>query len=214
MATHGFFTAESPRSALAADPAEASRFGGMLRGNEVTGMHPGLLTGLALAGANHADEAAVSADPDADDGLLTAEEIGTQNLDGVELVVLSACETGLGKSAAGEGVLGLQRSFQAAGVRTVVASLWNVSDQGTQTLMIEFYKNLWEKKLGKLDALRQAQLTMARSYDAKAGQLRRVEFDNPQPLPAVNSPKEPTVGPRQPLSPQYWAAFVLSGDWR
>ena len=78
-------------------------------------MYPALLSGLALAGANHVGQSDAADASDNRDGILTAEEIGTQNLDGVQLVVLSACETGLGKSAGGEGVLGLQRSFQAAG---------------------------------------------------------------------------------------------------
>ena len=87
-----------------------------------------------------------------DDGILAAEEIGVQNLDGVEIVVLSACESGLGKQASGEGVLGLQRSFQSAGARSVVASLWSVDDAATKTLMVAFYRNLWEKKLPELEA--------------------------------------------------------------
>ena len=90
IATHGFFAPASMPSALAARPRGPSRRGEMFRSSEVAGMNPGLLSGLALAGANHAAEAAVSADPNADDGIFTAEEIGTMNLDGVQLVVLSA----------------------------------------------------------------------------------------------------------------------------
>ena len=86
----------------------------MLLRPELAGLYPGLLSGLALAGANRSDKAGTFLEPDADDGILTAEEIGAQNLDGVELVVLSACETGLGKAAGGEGLLSLQRAFQSA----------------------------------------------------------------------------------------------------
>ena len=86
----------------------------MLGRPEAGGLHPGLLSGLALAGANRAGKPDT---PDADDGILTAEEIATQDLDGVQLVVLSACETGLGQAAGGEGLLGLQRAFQSAGAR-------------------------------------------------------------------------------------------------
>jgi CHAT domain-containing protein len=84
--------------------------------------------------------------------------IESMNLEGVTVVTLSACETGLGKVAGGEGLLGLQRSFQAAGARAVVASLWKVDDQGTQMLMVEFCKNLWEKKVPKLETLREARV--------------------------------------------------------
>ena len=145
------------------------------------------------------------------DGILTAEEIGTQNLDGVQIVVLSACESGLGKQASGEGLLGLQRAFQSAGARSVVASLWSVDDAATKTLMLAFYTNLWEKKLPKLEALRQAQLTMLREYDPQAGQLRGPGAVRPVEPGRLAGAKE-TGG--KSLSPFYWASFVLSGDWK
>ncbi len=78
--------------------------------------------------------------------------------------MLSACETGLGTVAGGEGVFGLQRAFHLAGAQTVVASLWSVNLEATGLLMAEFYKNLWGNKLPKLEALRQAQLTMIKAY--------------------------------------------------
>jgi CHAT domain-containing protein len=90
-------------------------------------------------------------------------------------------------------LLGLQRSFQVAGARSVVASLWQVDDAATQTLMVEFYRNLWERRLPTLDALRQAQLALLR------GDLFR-----PPGAASLDTP----------LPPKYWAAFALSGDWR
>ena len=146
------------------------------------------------------------------DGILTAEEIGTQNLDGVQVVVLSACESGLGKQASGEGVLGLQRSFQSAGARSVVASLWSVDDAATKTLMVAFYTNLWEKKLPKLEALRQAQLTMLRGYDPQAGKLRGPGAERPVDPAKLAAAKEASGA--KSLSPFYWGSFVLSGDWK
>ena len=148
-----------------------------------------------------------------DDGILAAEEIGVQNLNGVEIVVLSACQSGLGKQASGEGVLGLQRSFQSAGARSVVASLWSVDDAATKSLMVEFYKNLWEKKLPKLEALRQAQLTMLREYNPKAGKLRGPGPERPVAPEKLAGAKEVPPGQKS-LSPLYWASFVLSGDWK
>src|SRR6185295_6838993 len=121
-----------------------------------------------------------------DDGYLTAEEVGWLDLSKVELVVLSACETALGKAESGEGLLGLRRAFELAGAKTVVSSLWSVKDESTSRLMQSFYENLWVKKMGRADALRAAQLEML----AK----NRVQFHDP--LPST------------------WGAFVLSGEWR
>ncbi len=193
-------------------PAASARCSGAPWVAQLTGLNPGLLSGLALTGANRAATQAVTNDPEADDGILTAEEIGTMNLDGVNLVMLSACDTALGQTAGGEGLLGLQRAFQSAGARSVVASLWRVDDDATRTLMVEFYKNRWEKKLSKLEALRQAQLKMMRHYDPKSGKLRGAGAFrpvDPAKLAAAQEAARPTT-----LSPRYWAAFVLSGDWR
>ena len=130
--------------------------GDLFQHHTVTGWHPGLLSGLVLAGANQPTE------PDRDDGILTAIEVASLDLTNVDLAVLSACETGLGEVAGGEGILGLQRAFQTAGARSVVAGLWKVPDRATQMLMTRFYENLWDKKMSKLEALRQAQIWMLR----------------------------------------------------
>jgi CHAT domain-containing protein len=192
LATHGFFVQEN----LPPVPAPAgagNRFGEMLRRPEAGGLHPGLLSGLALAGANRAGKPEADG---ADDGILTAEEIATQNLDGVQLVVLSACETGLGQAAGGEGLLGLQRAFQSAGARSVVASLWTVDDEKTRSLMERFYENHWQKNMGVLEALREAQTWLLHGRPDRNW------------VPA-DAPAKSTT-----LSPRFWAAFVLSGDWR
>jgi CHAT domain-containing protein/Tfp pilus assembly protein PilF len=94
-----------------------------------------------------------------EDGLLNAAEIFNLKLN-ADLVVLSACQTGLGKLVRGEGMVGLTRAFMYAGTPTVMVSLWSVSDVSTSTLMGEFYRNLVKEKLGKTEALRKAQLSM------------------------------------------------------
>ena len=193
VATHGFFAPESLRSALKDSTDRGTRLTESNSSQRWVGYPPGLLSGLALAGANRAP------DGDQDDGILTASEVESLDLRGVDLALLSACETGLGNVAGGEGLLGLQRAFQVAGARSVVASLWQVSDDATRALMERFYDNLWQKDLSTLESLREAQLWML-----KEGQHRGlVRLDQPK---ADNEPK------RTP--PFYWAAFILSGDWR
>jgi CHAT domain-containing protein/Tfp pilus assembly protein PilF len=185
LATHGTFADPSVKSVFALENRARAWRSELLFDRQVVGEHPGLLSGLVFAGANRKDKKS--------EAILTALEVGEMELRGVELVVLSACDTGLGLVAGGEGVLGLQRAFQVAGARTTVTSLWKVSDRETQQLMSRFYENLWDKKLSKVEALRQAQLWMLRE-----GNVRGLD------LPADT----------KMLPPRYWAAFVLSGDWR
>jgi CHAT domain-containing protein len=94
-----------------------------------------------------------------EDGLLQAAEIFNLRLE-TDLVVLSACQTGLGKMVRGEGLIGLSRAFMYAGSPSVMVSLWRVSDQSTAILMKEFYTNLVEVEMHKSEALRQAQIEM------------------------------------------------------
>ena len=197
LATHGFFAPESLRSALKDSEDRGSRRNDAGSSERVVGYPPGLLSGLALAGANRPHT------PDQDDGILTASEVENLDLRGVQLVVLSACETGLGEVAGGEGLLGLQRAFQVAGTQTVVASLWPVSDNATRSLMERFYENLLKKEMGTLESLREAQLWMLKEGQER-GLVRINKPEQPDDAPVINS--------RTP--PFYWAAFVVSGDWR
>jgi CHAT domain-containing protein len=210
LATHGFFADPSVHSLLQFTPQDYRRgWHGERIG--LGARSPLVLSGLACAGANRPVKDAETEDG----GILTAEAIAGLNLDGLELAVLSACDTGLGEVAGGEGVFGLQRAFHIAGAQTVIASLWKIDDDATQALMAEFYRNLWQRKLPKLEALRRAQLAMLLHYDAKASRLRApgtpVPVD-PAKLAAARE-KLRTAG-RPPLLPLYWAGFVLSGDWR
>jgi CHAT domain-containing protein len=115
---------------------------------------PLLRSGLALAGANQGK----SGD---DDGVLTALEAAYLDLLGTKLVVLSACDTGVGEVKNGEGVLGLRRALVLAGSESQVMSLWPVSDEAAKDLMIPYYKALQQGE-GRSDALRQVQLRMLR----------------------------------------------------
>lgn len=96
---------------------------------------------------------------DAEDGLLTAEDVSGLDLLDTELVVLSACETGLGEVHVGEGVFGLRRAFVLAGAKTLVMSLWKVPDEQTRELMEDFYRRILSGE-PRADALRDAQLAM------------------------------------------------------
>lgn len=135
------------------------------------------------------------------DGLLTVSKLYSMRLD-TDLVTLSACETGLGKIANGDDVVGLTRGFLFAGAATIVASLWKVDDQATSDLMRAFYTNL--SQTGKLDALRRAQLEIKRQYpppyfwapfqllgNPDGGQY--VAAKAPEPVPPV-APAAPAAG--------------------
>jgi tetratricopeptide (TPR) repeat protein/CHAT domain-containing protein len=101
--------------------------------------NPLLLSGLLLAGANHHGKDAV--DNGIEDGFLSALEVSAMKLEGTNLVVLSACETGIGALESGEGVYGLRRAFLIAGARSVLCTLWQVSDWATADIMKRFYKS-------------------------------------------------------------------------
>jgi len=123
-------------------------------------------------------------------GLLQFSDILDLKLN-ADLVVLSACETGLGKLHDGEGIVGLTRAFIYAGASSAVVSLWKVEDQSTSLLMEHFYRELKSGK-NKAEALRQAKLSLLQA---------QVELK--------------ALGTKHSLAaPFYWAPFILVGDWR
>ena len=153
FATHGFFADPTIQSVLQADPDPLNRL--KREGLSPLARNPLVLPGWPV-GRRNGQSTDMDSIPAGDRGILTAEAIAGLPLKNLDLAVLSACETGLGTVASGEGVFGLQRAFHLAGTRTVIASLWAVRDRATQVLMAELYKNLWEKSLPKLDAMRRA----------------------------------------------------------
>lgn len=153
IATHGYFLEDVEKS--------GSAFGIHL---DNANDNPLLRSGLMLAGAASTLSGARSPNLESNDnGILTAYEAMNMNLEGTQLIVLSACETGLGDVKAGEGVYGLQRAFLVAGADALIMSLWKVDDAATQQLMKNFYTN-WVKLRNKQKAFKQAQLQLMTKY--------------------------------------------------
>jgi CHAT domain-containing protein/Flp pilus assembly protein TadD len=209
LAGHGFFAPPTVLAAGQSDSRERPAVGLLNLESpdeeRAFALNPLLLSGLVLAGANQTDAG----------GILTAEQVLAFDLRGTELLVLSACDTALGRGAGGE-ILGLQRAFHLAGARTVVTSLWRVDDAATAVLMDEFYAQLWQKKLPKLEALRQAQLTVL-AHPERVTQ-RRKELEQElvsRGLKLDKSAELPDKGRIHERShPGLWAGFLLSGASR
>jgi CHAT domain-containing protein/Tfp pilus assembly protein PilF len=154
IATHGFFLPD----AAAAGPAGSNGTRAHSAGGAID--NPLLRSGLAMAGANLRNGGGT------DSGILTALEASGLNLWGTKLVVLSACDTGIGEVRTGEGVYGLRRAFVQAGAETLVMSLWPVSDYVTRELMTGYYERL-KAGAGRAEALRQMQLEMLKRKDRR-----------------------------------------------
>ena len=155
LATHGFFLSEPRPVGVASGSPPNTNTQAATRGISANSKiaNPLLRSGLALANANLRNK------DSSDDGILTALEASGLNLWGTKLVVLSACDTGLGEVRNGEGVYGLRRAFVLAGAESLLMSLWPISDYSTRTLMTGYYKNL-KQGMGRGESLRQVQLEM------------------------------------------------------
>ena len=203
VATHGFFLTDQSRAvetetrqltlklgAAQSDIAAASA--GTPRGENLL-----LRSGLILAGVNQRRSGAN------EDGVLTAAEAAALDLWGTKLVVLSACETGLGDVKNGAGVYGLRRALVLAGSESQVMSLWQVSDTATRDLMQAYYMRLQQGE-GRTEALRQVQLEMLnkKTAQAQSGEQRGI-------LDSLDA-KARTGNYRHPY---YWASFIQSGAW-
>mgnify|MGYP002397612134 CR=1 FL=1 len=158
LATHGYFFPD-PKEAPDTDTRAVSSY--------QQSTHPLIRSGLLMAHSQTAWQGReYSTEPE--DGVLTAYEISRMNLGDTELVVLSACETGLGDIKGNEGVYGLQRAFKIAGVRNLIMSLWNLNDKTSRLFMEEFYKNWLTESRSIREAFRATQLEMKKRYPEDA----------------------------------------------
>jgi CHAT domain-containing protein/tetratricopeptide (TPR) repeat protein len=155
IATHGFFVStQSLPTSLNDTGSQRNSFAGF---NAEDLKNPLRRSGLLFAYCSHAFGDDKGKHNLNEDGILTSEEAQNLHLDKTDLVVLSACETGLGEVKNGEGVYGLQRAFQTAGAKSVLMSLWTVSDNATQELMTLFYENWIHQQMPKRQAFTEAQ---------------------------------------------------------
>ena len=157
FATHGFFLSDDLYPSSASNDRSASldviSIGENRPYSSGNVENPLLRAGLVLTGANNPENSE-------EDGILTALEVSEMNLHNTELVVLSACETGVGKVSSSEGIYGMRRAFSMAGAASQIMSLWQVDDAGTSELMSLFYENLMQNQQSRSEALRNAQLTL------------------------------------------------------
>ena len=172
IATHGFYEPEESKNEILLSDFQISTEDESL-----------LYSGLIFSGANHAWLGNTDLG-NMDDGILTAKEIASMNLQSTDLVVLSACQTGQGKIT-GEGVFGLQRAFKKAGVGTILMTLWEVNDDVTQLLMTSFYDH-YTQGMSKHEALKAAQ-----------EEIKKKEFINEKGIKVSGN------------NPQLWGAFIL-----
>jgi len=179
LATHGFFIRDRCQSSISTflEGSSGTAAPGI---SPVERDSPLLLAGLAFAGANVRG----NVEEGREDGILTAEEIATIDLSGLQWAVLSACDTGLGRVQDGEGVLGIRRAFEVAGAKTLIMSLWMVDDDAAREWMRRLYAGRVRGQ-STADAVHKASMGLI--------EARRAGGRSTHPF--------------------YWGAFVAAGDW-
>jgi CHAT domain-containing protein len=158
--------------------------------------------------------------------IATLDEVGKWTLENVDLVVLSACETGLSDrldktpgsfQGTGKEILGLGYQFQQAKVKATISSLWRVDDEGTQILMSAFYQHLQQNNTSVVAALQQAQIDMITNNQAQLTALNQNRWKLTLNTTATTAPRSASQ-PEWPNTPQpfshpyYWAPFILTGN--
>jgi CHAT domain-containing protein len=220
LATHGFFLPDQPYDpntishTLGTMSLQGADMGRML-GPELE--NPLLRSGLALARVNTWLRGG-NPPQEAEDGLLTAEDVSGLDLLDTELVVLSACETGLGEVRTGEGVFGLRRAFVLAGAKTLVMSLWKVPDLATAVLMERFYHNLLRGH-ARDAALREAQgytrdvtVSQIRTPWLTAETIARLAVGDAELREELETLATQPNDFRPFNEPVYWGGFICQGD--
>jgi len=192
IATHGFFLPDQ-RGAYEDGSEHDYDYGETMDGKETERIkrlsrfeNPFLRSGLALAGANTWLRGG-TLPLEAEDGILTAQDVVCLELAATELVVLSACETALGEVRSNEGVLGLRQAFMLAGAKTLLMSLWKVPDQQTYELMVDYYR-LALRGESRAEALREAQLSLKARYPDPYYWGAFICQGDPRPLPRHANP--------------------------
>jgi CHAT domain-containing protein len=188
IATHGFFLPDQKRPPGEKEfQADSGKSGALEKANPLSrGIeNPLLRSGLVLAGANTWLKGKMPS-VEAEDGILTAEDASGLDLLLTDLVVLSACQTGLGDIRIGEGVFGLRRSFVLAGAKTLLMSLWKIPDEETQMLMEGFYKRILGGR-SRAEALREAQLEVKAASPEPLFWGAFISEGDPGPLPGKQS---------------------------
>lgn len=205
LATHGFFIDNLMQDAqvrngnttsvrgVAVAPREAQELPEILSRFDLT-------TGLSFTGGNQANSASE------DDGILWGMEVAARDLSGIELAILSGCDTSSGRIFEGEGALSMQRSFQLAGARSILSTLWPIDDFATSLFMERFYRNSLRDGMSHLEAMRETQL-----WFLEASRRSVIEKVKPgeDSLTIESAHLPPTF-----MLPSFWAPFVINGDWR
>jgi len=198
IATHGFSHENQPFSneyGIAETQAE----------------YPMVRCGLIFSGANNWLKSTKTSEKHGD-GILNAKEVLKLDLFETDLLVLSACQTGIGETKNGEGIKSLRRSFELVGVRSIVCTLWSVDDLASSILMTKFYDNLFTRQMNKSDALYHA-----KKYIRTMTYLQLFEYCQKTGIEEwaekiIDLSEERLNETSYYTHPYYWAGYILQGD--